>query len=157
MQYKMEITINAPASQAWDVLGEGFATISEWDSGLKTSSLVGGLKAGGIRTCESNKNFGPFKPGVVQERILSFNPDAMTFEYQGISGLPGFISNASNRWSIHDIDRQNCIVQFEAIIEFHGIMKIFAPLMKLLMKNDINRFVAELKYRIENGQPHPEV
>jgi carbon monoxide dehydrogenase subunit G len=155
MQYQMKIEINAPASEAWNVLGEGFASISEWDSGLKASSLTCGLMAGGIRTCESSKGFGPFKPGVVKERILSFDPESMTFEYQGVSGLPGFIHKASNRWSIHKLDTQNCMVQFDATIEFRGIMKLFQPFMKLMMKSDIDRFIEELRYRIVNGHPHP--
>lgn len=53
MQIHMEVKINAPADEAWKVLGEGFGAISDWTSSLKASSLDGGLKAGGVRTCES--------------------------------------------------------------------------------------------------------
>lgn len=160
MQVQMDIEINAPADEAWKVLGEGFGEIAEWDSGLKASSLVGGLKTGGIRTCESSTGFGPFKAGIVQERLVTYDPSSMIFAYEGISGLPGFVGHAGNRWSIHNVDLQHCIVRFVATIEFRGILKtlgpLIGPLMKLLMKADLKRFVKELRYRVEIGRPHPD-
>ena len=154
MKAHREIEINAPADEAWKVLGEGFGTIGEWACGITTSSLEGGLKVGGTRTCES-PGFWPLKAGIVQERLVAYDPSSMTFEYEAISGLPGFMRKAGNRWSIHKVDEQNCIVRFHGTMELRGIMKLLGPFMMLMMRAGLNRFVDELRHRVANGRPHP--
>ena len=154
MQIHGKLEVNASADEAWKVLGEGFGTISDWTSSLRVSSLDGELKVGCVRACESSKNFGPIKAGITKERLIDYDPSLMVFEYEAISGLPGFISKASNRWSIHKIDEENCIIRFNATLELRGIFKLMGPIMKPLVKKDLNKFKHELCYRVENGHPH---
>ncbi len=159
MRFQMEIDIKAPAEEAWKVLGEGFGTIAEWSCNLTTSSLDGDVKVGAIRTCVSANSFGPFKAGSIQERLVAYDPLTMTFAYEAVSGLPGFMSHAGNRWSIHKVDGQNCVVRFDARAEVRGMLKLLGPLieplMKLMMKADLNRFAEEVRYRLAEGRPHP--
>ena len=154
MQLHGKLEINASADEAWKILGEGFGTISDWTSSLEDSSLNGELKVGCVRTCLSSKNFGPFKGGIAKERLVAYDTSLMMFEYKAISGLPGFVRKASNRWSIHKVDEENCIVRFNATLDLRGIFKLMEPIMKLLVKKDLNKFKNEICYRIENGRPH---
>lgn len=160
MKMHIEIVISASADDAWKVLGEGYGNISEWSSSLSSSSLEGGLQVGGVRSCESSEGFGPFKAGVVEEKLTVYDPSTRIFEYVAISGIPGFIERVSNRWSIHSVDENNCIVHSDMAMQFRGIARVLAPLigplMKLAVKSDLKRFTGELQYRISNGRPHPD-
>lgn len=160
MQMHIKIEIEAPAAAAWKVIGEGFGNISEWESSLKRSSLEGGLKVGGVQTCEDSDGFGPFKPGIVKERLVTYDASAMTLEYVAIAGIPGFIKRVSNRWSVHAVDEQHCVIYSDAAMQFRGIAKLLGsvirPLTKMAVKSDLNKFAEELRYRVVNGRPQPD-
>lgn len=160
MQMHIKIKIDAPAGAAWKVIGEGFGNISEWASSLKSSSLEGGLKVGGVRTCEDSNGFGPFKPGMVKERLVTYDASTMTLEYVAIAGIPGFIKRVSNRWSVHAVNEQHCIVYSDVAMQFRGVARLFGPvigpLMKMAVKSDLDKFTEELRYRVVNGRPQPD-
>ena len=159
MKLVVETKINASATKAWEVVGEGFADIASWSCGLAQSSLDGELKSGAIRTCVSAASFGPFEAGTVQEQLTEFDSGRKTFSYQAISGLPGFISKAQNQWSVLSRSDKSCVIRFDAEIQFRGFFRpfgiILAPIMKLMMKSDLAKMQEEMIFRIENGKPHP--
>jgi len=157
MKLQMELELRASAERAWQILGEGFGNICEWTSSLSSSVLEGELREGGIRCCVSSQSFGPFKAGTVKERLVEFDPSTMTYAYEAFEGLPGFVKRAGNRWSIEKIDEQRCIVRSDATLELKGMLKIFAPFMKMFMRKDLEKFVEEMRYRIEQDTPHPNV
>jgi len=151
-----KIDIDAPADAAWEVLGERFGEIAEWTSSITVSSLNGELQVGGTRTCENSRGFGPFKPGIIEERLVIFDRSSMTFEYEGISGLPGMLRKAGNHWTVQEVDEDHCVVRSEAHIELKGFIRVFAPFMRLAMKSAVRKFTEELRFRVSNGYPHPD-
>ena len=159
MKMTVETKLESSAEQAWSVLGDGFGRIAEWSCGLAESSLDGELAVGAVKTCVSSDSFGPFQAGVVEERLTEFDPDSRTFAYRAISGLPGFIETAGNRWSIHAVDDDNCIVRFDATVKAKGVLRIFepvlGPLMKLMMRSDMKKLTEEMQYRVAHGKLHP--
>lgn len=159
MRFNSEINIEGSAEAAWEVLGLGYGEICQWTNSLVSSTFEGELAAGGTRTCKSGKNFGPFKGGaIVKERLTLFDPIQKTFAYEALSEtLPSFVRKAGNRWSIHKIDEDNCVVRIQAYAEFAPLLAFFSPLFRLLLKKDFEVLVQELQYRIKFGKPHPEV
>ncbi len=159
MKIQLETKLNSSAENAWKIFGEGFGQIAEWSSNLSQSSIDREPDIGATRTCKTAKSFGPFKPGVVREVLTEFDPVQKTFAYRAISGLPGFIAEAGNRWSIHKVDDENCIVRFDGEIKTRGLIRWFGPLvnplMRIMIKSDLKQFTEEMQYRVEHGKPHP--
>jgi hypothetical protein len=148
MDMHMQIDIDAPASEAWRVLGDDFGALGEWSTNIDSSSLDGELGVGATRTCA-------FGRSQVTEQLTEFNPDAMVFRYVGTSGMPPGMREPTNRWSIEALGRARCRVHSHATFELAWWLRPFGPLMRLAWGRVGKRFCEELKYRIEQGHPHP--
>jgi len=87
MDLRNEIIIEAPAARVWAAIGERFMHIAEWAAPIPSSCSVGPEEPalGATRAC-SNVPFGPIKAGTVTERLLTFDRNAMTLEYEAIEG-----------------------------------------------------------------------
>ena len=85
--------INAPAEDAWVVVGERFGDIGEWASAITESVMDGPPAVGRVRTCQV-AGFGPIKVGVITERLIQFDPEAKSLAYQAAAGMPWFIAGA---------------------------------------------------------------
>lgn len=154
MEIQTEILVDAPAAEAWRVLGQNFAAIGQWSATFRTSSLEGALGVGAIRTCEG-VGFGPFPPSQVTEKLTRFDPEAMCFAYVATSGLPSFIEEASNVWSIDAMGPGKCRVRSCAEVRPVWWLRPLGFLIPLLAQRDMDRFSEELQYQIERGSPHP--
>jgi hypothetical protein len=90
MKIQSHVMVNAPASQAWDVLGEQFAEIGTWTTAIQFSTLEGGLQVGGVRHCHIAA-FGPVPQGVIKEQLLEFDREKKFLVYNAFAGMPKFI------------------------------------------------------------------
>ena len=91
MEIRAELAINAPAEDAWVVVGERFGQISEWASAVTGSAMDGQPAVGRVRTCQV-AGFGPIPAGVITERLVRFDPDARSLSYEAAAGMPRFIA-----------------------------------------------------------------
>lgn len=154
MDMHVEIIINAPAATVWAAIGAGFGDIGRWAAPITTSALDDAPGAGAVRSCHIAQ-FGPVPAGVIQERLLAYDPQAMTFEYDVLSGMPGFVARAGNRWSVHARDAHSCAVRQHATLTLRGPARVLAPLMRPRMERDGRKVLEELKHWVERGAPHP--
>ncbi len=154
MEMRHEVHIDAPASDAWLVLGRGFGNICEWSATLASSELVGELGVGASRRCQGT-GFGPFAPGLVTEELTAFDPEAMTFTYVARDGLPSFLHHAENAWSIHANGPARCRVAFQATVRAAWWAFPIIWILPLLLRADLAKMSEEMKHRIETGVPHP--
>jgi hypothetical protein len=65
MEMRAELVINAPAEDAWVVVGERFGDIGEWASAITESVMDGPPAVGRVRTCQVAR-FGPIAAGVIK-------------------------------------------------------------------------------------------
>ncbi len=154
MELRAEIAISAPPSAAWSVLGRGFGEICRWAAPITASWLEGDVGPGAVRVCQIAR-FGPVPGGVIKERLLTFDVEAMSFEYETVSGLPRFFESAVNRWSIHPLDGDRCLVRTHASVRLRGPMALLSPLLKRSFMHSATRVFDELRHHIERGEPHP--
>ena len=110
MELRAEVVINAPAQSAWAVVGEQFGEIGQWAAPIECSSLDSPPGRGAIRTCQIIQ-FGPFRAGTIKERLIEFDPTAMTCTYESAEGMPAFVSKAVNTWSVHTESATRCVVR----------------------------------------------
>ncbi|CAM2010116.1 SRPBCC family protein [Acanthopleuribacter pedis] len=155
MELILKTPVVVPAAEAWRLLGEAFGDVAEWTSFLKASSLDGPLREGVLRTCAPQKGFGPFSPGQVIERLVLFRPETMMFEYEVVTGLPGIVKSARNRWTIQAVAADRCLIRSHAVIEFGGFARLFTPLLKVMMLRDLRKVHREMCFRLTEGRPHP--
>ncbi len=154
MEFETEILIQASAEAAWQVLGEQFGDIAQWSATLRSSSKKGELGVGCERTCEG-VGFGPFPPGEVTETLTAFDDDAHRFTYKADAGLPWFVKQARNAWSVESVGPNECIVRSKATVELVWFLRPFGSLLPLLLAHDMEHFSDELRHRVETGKPHP--
>ncbi len=154
MRLEHEIFVDAPADDAWQVLGQQFGAIAQWSATLRASSLVGPLGVGAVRTCEG-VGFGPFPPGETTEALTRFDPEQRALSYEATSGLPWFVSSARNAWRVEALGPRRCCVRSRATIALAWWLRPLSWLLPWLLARDLARFSEELRHRIEHGEPHP--
>lgn len=156
MEINDEIEIDAPAERVWAVLGERFMHVSDWAAPITSSCPVGpgAPGVGATRAC-SIAPVGPVKAGVVKERLTKFDREQMSYEYEAIEGMPGFVAAATNRWTVVRVDDGRSVVRIQATLTLRGPAKLLGWLMKWQFRSVGVRVAEELKYFVENGKPHP--
>ncbi|MEM7154582.1 MAG: SRPBCC family protein [Myxococcota bacterium] len=154
IEMRIEIEVDAPASEAWQVLGEQFGDVGQWASSLRSSQLDRSPGVGAVRTCELT-GFGPFSAGRISEELLEFDPAAMRFIYAARTGLPRMFHAAKNRWSVEAVDDHHCRVRSHASIDLHWWALPLATWLGWGIRSGVDRFTEELRHRVERGTAHP--
>lgn len=154
MEMRAEIVIKAAADDAWVVVGERFGQISEWASAITGSAMDGPPAVGQVRTCQV-AGFGPLGPGVIRERLVDFDPEARYLSYEAAEGMPGFIVHAVNRWSVVPGPGAGCTIKIHATLNLRLAARPLGPVLRWRMRADTRQTLAELRYRVETGHPHP--
>jgi Polyketide cyclase / dehydrase and lipid transport len=151
---RAEVVIDAPAAAAWAVLGERFGQIGEWAAPITSSCLDGEAMVGATRTCHF-AGFGPFKAGTLTERLVEFDPGAMTLAYESVDGMPSFVKSARNRWTVQPRSAASCLVRTHATLELQGPVRLLQFVVRRRLQADGARVLDELRYQVEHGRPHP--
>jgi hypothetical protein len=156
MELRSEIAVDAPAGAAWEILGERFHDIGSWAAPITSSCSVGhdGAVAGATRAC-SIASFGPFEAGTIKERLIAFDSERMAFEYEALEGMPSFVAQAVNRWSVHPLDDARSVVRIHATLTLRGPIVLLSWLLRWQMQRGGVRVLEELRYYVEHGRPHP--
>lgn len=154
MDLRHDVVLEAPASVAWQVLGEAFGDVADWSTTLASSHLIGALDVGAARVCE-NRGFGPFPASQITETLTRFDRQTMSFAYDATEGLPAFVRKAENRWTIEPVGPHQCRVRIHATVTLAWWARPFGFLLPSLMRRDLDRFLEELRHQVEHGVPHP--
>lgn len=142
-QIKQEVLIHAPAEKVWEVLGERFGDVATWAVGIHRSHMLDAE----VRHCDTLL-------GPVRERLLEFDQKTQCLEYEAVTAPPWF-RRATNRWCVDDLGPGQSRVRIHAKITLkpvygHLMMLLSAPRMRRL-----STVLADLKYYVETGDPHP--
>ena len=153
MEMRAQITVHVPADQAWTLVGERFGQIATWASPITASVLDGSPGEGAVRTCHV-RGFGPVPPGIIRERLLSYDPETRSLSYEA-DGLPWFVTRAVSRWSVHPVDGGTCTVGVHATLTLNLLLRPFGPAMRRRMMIDSAAVLDDLAHRLQTGSPHP--
>ena len=132
--------LKLPASEVWNVLGEGFGNVM-WIKGVKSCKFEGDLIIGNARIVEMKGM------GTVTERLEMFDSKSYTIRYSVEGGLP-IISKASNHWTIEKIDDQNCIIICQSYLKIWTPAFILAPIMRFLMASTVKSLIELLETEV---------
>jgi hypothetical protein len=149
-----ETIIDASADRVWEIVGHQFTRIGEWATAIpasRPSSQTPGAAEAPVagRVCETGL---PMVPAV-EETILAYDEGGRTLTYAG-AGLPRFVREARNQWSVIPLDDQRARVRVEAIIEMRGLVGLlFAAPFRLWAARVGGNTLDDLKHYVELGRP----
>lgn len=149
---KITTTIDMPVSAdaVWTVLGERFASVSDWADSIVASSLDRPLGEGAVRTCEL-KAVGPVPAGSVTERLTRFDREARALTYLITSGVPGFMRHLDNAWTIEDVDGRARVTS-TLTLEMAWWSLPMAPMIRVQMGKTLRDFMAQLERYVVEAQ-----
>ncbi len=144
---------NVSAEAVWAEVAENYAGAHEWSSAIASIEFedAGDGKIGDVRAC-----FIPGLGGATREVITRYDEDTFTYAYTIEEGMPPFVTTNEATWSATPIDDNTSEVT--VTINFQTAPGV--PPQAIAMARSQFYFFAgmgidELKYFLENGQPHP--
>lgn len=153
MELIQEIIIDKPIADCWEVLGNQFTDIHKWASPV--NHAVGDGKTGvngaacDIRGCNISGM------GDITEKVTDFDPQNHYLAYDIISGLPAMMKSAKNTWQLIALSESRTKVNMKGTVAPNGMMgRLMKPMMKIKFGKMTRDMLGELKYYVENGQPH---
>ncbi len=131
------IDIDATAATTWQIFGEDFADISNWLDAILSSSLDGDLAVGVTRTCKFAKND-------ITEQITRFDRDARSLTYKINSGLPPFMRNVSNAWTIEELANGRSRATSAVAADLAWYILPLYPLLKVGLRKTLRGALSQL-------------
>ncbi|WP_299215730.1 SRPBCC family protein [uncultured Aquimarina sp.] len=150
-----ETIINAPINEVWAILAEDWAGIGKWSSGVSHSQGFGEPIGGSdytIRACEiTAAGFDDTK-----EQILEYDDKNYLLKYELADGLPGFVKDAINIWTLEET-ANGTLIKGKTTMRATGIMGgMMKGIMKGATRKALESMTRELKHYIETGELHPD-
>lgn len=147
-----EIVINKSVNNVWEVVGNQFSNAYEWASVLRHSEGRG--EKNSAQVCDSRSCY-VNGMGHTHEKLTEFDPDRHTLTYEVTKGFPFFVKRGANRWLLISEGNQTRVFM-SAEIETKGCFgKMMEPMMKVKMSSMLQTIAEDLKFYVENEQPHP--
>lgn len=148
-----EMVIHKKVEEVWEVMGNQFAQVHLWSTNFKDSKPGGSSKFPGLNYSE---RITLTDRGETIQELDSFDSTTHTLAYHITKGAPSIAKQASAIWSLNSVDANTTVV----VLEFNMVTKGFlgflmTPLIKMGMGKSAIEIAEDLKYYVENGDPHP--
>ncbi len=150
MEFKRNVTVNAPADKVWQIVGTEFNEVSKWADPVLDSQANPNL---------SNEEKGRIcqvkGAGEVVETIYRYDDQSreLAFILTG-KKIPFFMRKIDSRWSVKPKDGDQAEVQVHTKIT---LMPVFSQLisgsLSKAMGKQVDVVLGDLKYYVENGAP----
>lgn len=151
---KQGISINAPISKAWQVLGPEFPDAYKWASSVQHSEAKDDQSLNGSSTTERGCNISGM--GAIREKLLAYSDKEYLLSYEVAEGAPSMVKYLSNTWKLVDLGNGKTRLEMQMEMKTGGLM---GAMMKGMMRKKMTKMsaqiVEEFKYYVEQGQPHP--
>lgn len=141
MEMNFSRRLNAPANEIWALMGEGYGDVGQWARGLKGSHLRdpgAGMVQGAIRVCERDNG------QAIHEQARIYDPHSMTLSYTVVDGMPSWVAEASNTWTIRP-DGLGCVVTARAVLTLPWWLRPVTPLMRMWIRSLGRRFMDDME------------
>lgn len=152
MHITKKTTIDKPIEEVWEVLGNQFGQISNWASIINESKVYGESKLKGINYAIRETDTAQ---GITKQEVTSFDPKKHSLSYKSISGTPPIIKEVRAHWSLAKTNSNFTNLEMDFKADMKGLGFILSPLVKIKLGKIGNELLEELKFYVENGQPHP--
>jgi hypothetical protein len=153
MKVYREAIIEKPVKDVWEVMGNQFTQVHLWSSNFKDSKPGGTPNLPGLdylyRDTITDR-------GQTIQQLDKFDSEDHVLTYHITKGIPKIAKKASGDWSLEAMGPNKTKVRIEFLMEPNNILaKILSPIIKLKLGKVAQEVADELKYYLENSQPHP--
>ena len=152
IQVSQEMIIDKPVEEVWKVMGNQFAQVHLWSSNFKDSKPGGMAKFPGL---DHSERITITERGETIQALDAFDSVAHSLSYHISKGAPSIAKDASAIWSLESTAPDQTKVLLEFNMETKGLGFLMTPMIKKGMGQSAKEIAEDLKYYLENGQPHP--
>ena len=157
MHLRMERTIAAPATIAWQILGPEFADIADWATFVRKSkplsdretpegmSIASGAPVPGRETTTK---------ATLREFIVAYDPEQTTLTFDA-DGLPPVVRLARNVQSVVPTGPTSSTLVFEIDFDFIGPFELLSPIMRRRMEKSLGGVMDDLRAEAERRHLQP--
>ena len=153
MDFRKSVIIDAPLDKVWKIAAQDFHKVELWASTVHSSkanealSVPEGAEVGG-RICATGM-------GDPKETFAHFDADDCRFTIS-FEGLPPFIRNAQNAWSLRAVGPDRTEVTNDVTMDFNTFPgRLLQPLMRGRLERNIDNLLEELQHFAETDTAHP--
>jgi hypothetical protein len=167
-ELSVDLIIAVPADQVWNVIGPGFDRIGEWATAIPASTAVpthrsepGLPEPPGVppaldapvagRICQTGIRLVPR----ITETLTAYDDARRSLTYVA-SGMPGFVTQARNTWTVIALAPDRCLVRLQARFDTRGLLGLLGRWAVLAQTRRTSRHLADdLRHYAETGTPSP--
>jgi hypothetical protein len=163
MRVSTSIDIGATADEVWEVIGPGFARVSNWVSAIAASEATDEARPGATGPGETGLGAAPSSGRAcsvaslgfdrITEELTAYDPAARRLSYHVARGMPAFVIEASNTWQARALPDGRTKFTMDAQVELAGIGRLVAPFLRVYLSRIGTRTSRDLKAYIETGTP----
>ncbi|GAB5557419.1 MAG: hypothetical protein SchgKO_16320 [Schleiferiaceae bacterium] len=149
-----DITIAVPEDALWEMIGPGFVDVYKWSSNVDHASGTGTPEFEGAvcseRSCDLNvKGFSK-----ISEKLTKYNAKTKTLAYTVQEGMPGFVTEATNEWTVVPVGKNASKLTMKARFGSKGIMgALMNGMMEKKMVQTLETVLNDAKVYAETGLP----
>jgi hypothetical protein len=150
---KKELVINEDINAVWEVMGTQYTQVHLWSTNFKDSKAGGTPKLQGMdylhRITQTSR-------GETIQELDAFDSGNYTLTYHISKGLPEIAKSAIGIWSLALVESSKTKVILEFEMETNGFKgRMLSSIIKLKLGKSAMEIAEELKFYVENGEPHP--
>ena len=150
---KKELVINKDIKAVWQVMGVQYTEVHLWSTNFKDSKAGGNPKLLGLdylhRITQTDR-------GETIQELDNFDSDNYTLTYHISKGAPEIAKTAVGIWSLVSIEPNKTKVILEFRMETNGFKGLMlSSIIKFKLGKSAMGIAEELKFYVENGEPHP--
>lgn len=152
MEIKVKVNIEKTIDEVWEVMGNQFGYAHIWSSNFKTSKPGGAQKFIGLDY--SLRDTTTDRGNTIQE-LTAFNPDMYSLTYKITKGAPEIAKLAKSNWYLK-AGNSGTEVFMDTIMEPKmPLNPEMESKIQMGLTASFNQLAEELKYYLEQGEPHP--
>lgn len=144
-----EITLDIPAREAWTAIGEKFGETGQWTSALDSSHMIGDVAEGGHRVCIQGQK-------TLTEKVINYDNENMSLEYELVEGRPAIVESAFNNWSVKSTGPDTCLVTMRPVTKLKWWALPMTPVLAIGLNSILPKVLEEFKHWAETSEVHPK-
>ena len=153
MEIRIQVTIEKPIDEVWEVMGNQFGHAHLWSSNFKTSKPGGEPKFKGLDY--SHRDTTTERGNTIQE-LSAFSPEKHSLSYEITKGAPDIAKSANSTWYLEETV-QGTVAHMDTVMEPKmALPEEMASKIQMGLTASFNLLASELKYYVENGDMLPE-
>lgn len=153
MNISVKLSIDKPISEVWEVMGNQFGHAHIWSSNFITSKPGGEAKFRGLDY--SLRDTTTERGNTIQE-LTAFDPEQYSLSYVITKGAPEIAKEAGATWSLLATGEQTQLEMAFAMEPKMPLNNEMENKIKMGLTASVEQLAGELKYYLEEGEPHPD-